>query len=227
MKKKQKEIRLRIPQKEIRFKIPQIDFKKCGIVLMVVFLVVVGKASAGNGGGTIWDIIGRTAGEIIGNNISRQVENQEISLGAVTSPDLYNPYFRYGDGDGIRVWQTARKLITATNTPCAIQSPAATSTLQSAGIKFDVSTTSASVVGIGLSTSSNNSTSTQIGANYAITATEKAFINASTTPSAGAKEVLAPSTWVVFNMYGSGANAGGTVSPVGACHATFEEYLSL
>jgi len=174
-------------------------------------------------GGIVIAIFLGVIGIFTGGSTIQQVINKS-GIGSVAGTDLYNDYFRFGSGDGIRVWNTAQGLQTATTTVCSIQSPSATSTLTAAGIKIDVATTTQSILDIGTSASSNTSTSTQIGTTYTIAANAQAFVQASTTPAALARTVLAPKTFLNFNMVGG---AGLKVSPSGACHASFEEYLSL
>ena len=145
-----------------------------------------------------------------------------VITGALSGPDISSPYLKWGAAHGVRVWSEGQGLKAATTTVCAIQSPAATSTLQSAGVKFDVSSTTASIITLAKATTAF-ATTTSIGTNYAIAANAQAFINASTSPSASAVEVFAPNTWFVVGM----AGGTGTFSPTGSCHATFEEYISL
>lgn len=144
------------------------------------------------------------------------------SFGALAGPDIASNYLKWGGGNGVRVYPTARALSTATTTVCAIQSPAATSTLRYFGIKFDVSSTTASIITIAKATTAF-ATTTQIGTDYNIAANAQGFIQASTSPAADAATVFAPNTWIVVGMRGG----TGTFSPTGACQATFEEYPTI
>jgi hypothetical protein len=136
-------------------------------------------------------------------------------FGAISSPDLPGNYIGVG---GVRKWSYSQPFAAATTTVCAVQSPAGTSTLQSAGAQFDVSSTTASTVTIAKATTAF-ATTTQIGTDYAIAAGARAFIMASTSPT-GELIVFAPNTWFVIGMRGG----TGTFSPSGSCHATFEAY---
>ncbi len=134
------------------------------------------------------------------------------TLGSLAGPDIPSPWLRWG---GVTEYAGSMALAQATTTVCAIQSPAATSTLQAAFVRFDVSSTTASVVTIAKATTAF-ATTTSIGADYNIAANAQAFINASTTNGvAGASEVFGPNTWLVIGMKGG----TGTFSPTGVCGA--------
>lgn len=104
-------------------------------------------------------------------------------------------------------------LAQATTTPCAIQSPNATTTLMSAALLETVSSTTASTITLATSTTAFATTSLittiNIGAGAQGELTWDAGANNST---------VSPSTWVVFGQSG----AVGTYSPVGVCTALFE-----
>lgn len=149
----------------------------------------------------------------------------EKTLGAATGPDL--PYLYISVG-GVRQWSSNASLVTATSTFCAFQSPAATSTLRSAGINFLTSSTSPMIVDIGRGNNSNSTTTERLGSAVKIATSTQAFISASSTPFSSP---FAPNQWLVFrasvdvaasSINGSGASA--TFSPTGSCHATFESY---
>lgn len=134
------------------------------------------------------------------------------TFGSLAGPDIQSPYLRWG---GVASYRGSMALAQATTTVCAIQSPAATSTLQNAFIRFDVSSTTASVITIAKATTAF-ATTTSIGTDYNIAANAQGFINASTTNgTAGAPEVFAPNTWLVIGMKGG----TGTFSPTGVCGA--------
>ncbi len=135
------------------------------------------------------------------------------SVGSATSPDISSPYFSVGD---VIQWKGKTTALTqATTTICAIQSPAATSTLVTAGIRLSVSSTTASIIQMANSTTAF-ATTTQIGTDVAVAANAFTTIIASTT----AANIFAPSTWFVVGMKGN----SGTFSPTGICQATWEQY---
>lgn len=157
--------------------------------------------------------------------VDRAVQDASSSFGALAGPDIQSRYLAWG---GIREYRTTIPITQATTTPCAIQSPAATSTLLSAGIKLDVSSSTATTWDIARSNTAF-ATTTAVGTAYVVGAGAQALINASTSPAAGAAEVFSPNQWLVFGVRAGvtpGSNGAGFV-PVGACHASFEEYPTL
>jgi len=142
------------------------------------------------------------------------------TFGAISGPDIASTYLKWGAGNGVRVYPTARALSTATTTVCAIQSPNATSTLRSAAVRFDISSTTASTITFAKSATAF-ATTTQIGENVAIAANAQGFVQATTTAAQVIAQttVFAPGQWLVVGMKGG----TGTFSPTGACQATFEE----
>jgi hypothetical protein len=133
---------------------------------------------------------------------------------AVSSPDVNSPYFSFG---GVRRWAGhTENLTAATTTVCAIQSPAATSTLLSANIRLDVSSTTASIVTMAKANSAF-ATTTNIGST-GVVAGAQATIIASTTPTANLT-VFSPNQWFVVGM----AGGTGTFSPSGVCQAVWEQ----
>lgn len=143
------------------------------------------------------------------------------TFGALAGPDIPSDYLKWGASNGVRLWPTGRPLATATTTVCAIQSPNATSTLRWAGVKLDVSSTTASTITLAKSATAF-ATTTQIGETVAVAANAQAFVLATTTTAQVIAQttVFAPSQWLVVSMTGG----AGTFSPSGACQATFEEY---
>lgn len=138
-----------------------------------------------------------------------QVVEKTIQAGAVASPDIMSPYFSFG---GLKHWAGRTDSLTqATTTVCAIQSPAATSTLAWAGVLFKVSSTTASTVT--LATSTTAFATTTLLTSTTIAANAQGYINF----QGSSANVLAPNTWVVVGM----AGGTGTFSPSGTCQAEF------
>lgn len=151
-----------------------------------------------------------------GKTVEKIVEKQ---TGALTGPDIPSPYLSFGD---VKVYAAStRNLIQGSSTVCALQAPAATSTLRSAGIRFDLATTSAVIVDLAKDTT-QYSTTTKIGTTYNIAASKQATIIASSTGSvAGDATIFAPNNWFVVRMVG--ATVGATLNaPTGVCNATWE-----
>lgn len=150
---------------------------------------------------------------------------EKVSAGAVSSPDILSPYFSFG---GARFWATKVDFATATTTVCAVQSPAATSTLvrDASTVNFTTSSTTASTVTVAKATTAFATTTLirteSVGANAQAT-----FTMASTTSVASAAAwaleqqnlTFAPNTWLVVSM----AGGTGTFSPVGACSPVWKQ----
>lgn len=131
-------------------------------------------------------------------------------LGAVSSPDIMSPYFSVG---GVVEWKAHTITLTqASTTVCAIQSPAATSTLSSANILFSVSSTTASTVTLAQSTTPY-ATTTSLGS-ITLAANARGQALASTTGV-----VFSPNTYFVVSMTGG----IGTFSPTGVCQASWQQ----
>lgn len=138
-----------------------------------------------------------------------QISQKTIQSGAVASPDIISPYFSFG---GLKHWAGRTDSMTqATTTVCAIQSPAATSTLAWASVLFKVSSTTASIVTLATSTSPYATTTLLIANN--IGANAQGYVNF----HGSSANVLAPNTWVVVGMQGG----TGTFSPTGTCQVEF------
>lgn len=135
--------------------------------------------------------------------------------GGLSGPSIPSKYLEW---NGVTVWhQRSASLNTSTTTVCALPSPAATSTLLSAGIRLDTSSTTASVVHIA-SAATAYATTTNL-ATADVSANAQAFITA-TTSLASNSNVIGPNKYIVFGMQGG----IGTFSPTGACSATFETF---
>ena len=138
-----------------------------------------------------------------------RVVERTIQPGSVASQDIMSPYFSFG---GVKHWAARTDSLTqATTTVCAIQSPAATSSLAWAGILFKVSTTSAST--ITLATSSTPYATTSLLTSSTIAANAQGYVNF----QGASANVMPPNTWVVVGMAGN----PGTYSPTGVCQAEF------
>lgn len=146
-------------------------------------------------------------------------EMDEEALGAVSSPDIPSPYFSFG---GVRQWAARDNDLTqATTTVCAIQSPAATSTLDHADLSLVVSSTTASTVTFAKA-ATPYATSTFLGsAAVAANAQANIAVKATTTSNAIASNfVFGPSQWFVVGMQGG----VGTFSPTGVCQVRWTAF---
>lgn len=108
-------------------------------------------------------------------------------------------------------------LTAATTTVCAIQSPAATSTLQFGSLKLTVGSTTA--ITVTLAKSSTAFATTTLLNSASIAAGAQGTVIASTTESVNPDGlgVFSPSTWFVAGI----AGGTGTFSPTGICQVTW------
>lgn len=135
-------------------------------------------------------------------------------VGALAGPDIASPYLTWG---GVAHWAAHTENLTqATTTVCALQSPAATSTLRFGQIRFTVSSTSASTVYLAKA-ATPYATTTNLGS-VALTAGAQGTVLASSSPSTplDPSQVFGPNTYFVVGM--AGGNAG-NFSPTGVCQA--------
>lgn len=138
--------------------------------------------------------------------------NKSQPLGSVASPEVMSPWFTYG---GVRNWAAHTESLTvATTTVCALQSPAATSTLVFASITFKVSSTTASTITVAKATTAYATTTvlntSSLGANA-----QGTLIVASSTAGVDGNAVFSPNNYLVVGM----AGGIGTFSPTGTCQA--------
>jgi hypothetical protein len=62
---------------------------KSALIVSIVLLVLLAGISVKASGGSVWDIIGRVAGNILGNKLAEEIEGQDITLGAIPGGDVY------------------------------------------------------------------------------------------------------------------------------------------
>jgi hypothetical protein len=135
------------------------------------------------------------------------------SYGALSSPDIASPYLGFG---GVRRWAGSTGLITGAATVCSIQSPAATSTLVSAGIQFTLASSSSQLIEFGKGATAT-ATTTSFGT-YTVGAGAQASVDTMTTSTSTV--VFSPNTYFNVNFAGGGAGS----APVGTCHAVWEQF---
>jgi len=159
------------------------------------------------------------AGFLVKEPITIVEEVPVETVGALTGPDIPYPYFSFG---GVRRFAGSTTSLTqATTTVCAIQSPAATSTLVGGGIRLQVSSTTASTVTIAKATTPY-ATTTLINSSSVSANAQATILAASTSVSALSQtdRTFAPNQYLVVGM----AGGSGTFSPTGVCHATWEAF---
>lgn len=141
------------------------------------------------------------------------VSNTQDVTGKSTSPELSSPYFCFG---GICNWNVGTTNLIAASTTgmvCSVQTPNATTTLEEgSGIRFSVSSSTATTVQVGVSSSPSSLGTFLFGASIAANA--QATVVATTT---GNSFVIAPLQYVNFQLVGG----TGTFSPQGNCETWF------
>lgn len=134
-------------------------------------------------------------------------------LGALSSPDIASPYLSFG---GVREWAYTTSMTNASTT-CAIQSPAATSTLVAATFYVTVAPTTTPQFEIGNATTAF-ATTTSLAKHHFSANTFRSVI-ATTSVTALTDGIVPPSTYVNVKQGGG----GGSFVPTGVCKAVFRE----
>ena len=142
---------------------------------------------------------------------------------AGVSPDIPSPYFSYGSS---KHWaQRSDSLVSATTTVCAIQSPAATSTLEFASLNLSTGSTTGMQVTIAkASTPYATTTVLAQGIAGANLTTGNSYFAVYGATSSITSHTFTPNQYLVVGMQGGGNNytsnpGGATYSPVGTCQA--------
>jgi hypothetical protein len=153
-------------------------------------------------------------------DIQQEISQLSTHSGALAGPDIASPYLNWG---GIVRWGAVQAFNQASSTLCSIQAPAATSTLRSFGINFTAGAVYANTYELGYSATTKNSTSTAIIASYTVAANALLTTQATTTLTALTDGVVAPNSWVSFNV--STTTVGSATGPTatGQCSATFDQ----
>lgn len=152
--------------------------------------------------------------------VQNVVNQVQPSLGALSSPDINSPFISWG---GVRQWASSAGFTPASQTLCAIQSPAATTTLVAATVRFD-STISLGAGTYELGWGAVSGATTTVLARATLPSakqTKELVATTSITTPVLTDNVVNPSTWINLNI------ASGTVStsfaPTGKCLAVFRE----
>lgn len=138
------------------------------------------------------------------------------TFGALAGPDIPSNWIRVG---GVEYYAQSAPLTQGASTTCALQGPSATSTLVSAGIRFDTASSSAIKVELGRDNTAY-ATTTLLSGVYSIAANARATIIASTTPTGGDAVLFSPNQWFTAKI-GSGSTNS---APVGYCYAEWRVF---
>lgn len=140
---------------------------------------------------------------------------QPVQAGAV-SPDIPSPYFSYG---GVLHWAGMESFVQGTSTLCAIQSPAATTTLGSITARFDTQSAYTMLYEIGKATTPYATTT--LLARMTLATNSLGFIVGTTSATALQDGILPPNSWLVLKAGTS--SVGSDFLPQGSCSATFRQ----
>lgn len=141
-------------------------------------------------------------------------------LGNIPGPDIYLPYINL---NGVQIWSTRQALALATTTPCAIKSPAATSTLEYASAMVTVASSTATTWTVAKATTAF-ATTTKLGT-FSLSSAVQGTMVASTTPVSGSAlavdeiNTFAPNTYIVWSKAGDTPAGTGLA---GFCSAQFK-----
>lgn len=146
------------------------------------------------------------------------VEKNPPSVQGFAGPDLASRYFSFG---GVRQFAGNTQMQVATTTLCAIQSPAATSSLEFVSWSITTGTGTAATIDIGIgttafATSTNLVSGTSVGSG-ALGSAYWSSVGGSTGDS-----VLAPNTYVLVKTTGPGV---GGYTYGGTCQAMFTQLV--
>lgn len=137
--------------------------------------------------------------------------------GAVVSSELPDNNFSYG---GVRRWAYRPKFNVATTTLCAVKSPAATSTLVSAGFIINVGTTTAATIDVAKG-NTQGATTTLLVTGSSVAASAFANVQWTSAGAVAADDIMAPNTWVLVKTAGAGL---GGYTYGGNCSVVFQEF---
>ena len=153
-------------------------------------------------------------------NQTIEAPESDDELGSMASP--WSPY-HFESINGVETYYERSTYASATNTPCALQSPAATSTLEYASASFtQLASTSAGVYQFAVA-ATPYATTTAVEMVFTLPASNKGTYTASSTAGAYLhSRLVAPNQYLVLGaQYDGGADAHGIVSLTGVCQGVF------
>lgn len=134
------------------------------------------------------------------------------NVGAVASPEIPSPYIRWGS---VATYRGATDMQTATTTLCAIQGPAATSTLTFAGWKITAGTSTAATIDIGIGRTAYATSTTLVTATSVASGANGEGVWSDVTGTTG---VMRPGDYLIVKTAGAGL---GGYTYTGTCVAEF------
>ena len=197
------------------------------LVLVALVSVVVVKAQ----GVSFWDKVAQYAGQIIGQNVNDKLDTsgilEEPTFGAMPGSELFQPDFTV---NGVRTYSYSVGMTNATNTPCFIKTPPATTTPAFISVYVKFATTSASFIDLAYSTTRYAST-TSLGYLTLAAGAGGTLIASTTNASWGIGALtgryLPPNTYLMVKLAAANGLTTGTgyenMAPVGVCKAQLIE----
>lgn len=143
------------------------------------------------------------------------VEKTVERLGG-TNPDVISQYLNVG---GVRHEYRRAALNTATTTPCALQSPAATSTLLHSALRIEVGTSTATVWTVAKAANAFATTTAFDQFSLGSGAQGTMFVGSASSTAPDEISVIAPSQYVVWGVQGT--TIANSALLTGYCQAEF------
>ncbi len=135
-------------------------------------------------------------------------------VGGAAGFDFINPYVNF---NGVHLWPERKLLSTATSTPCAIKSPAASSTLLHASLQITTASSTASTW-VAAKAASAFATTTQLKS-FSVGSANLASLNVNaTTTDTELATIWAPNTYIVWS---NNVQPGDATKFNGVCQAVF------
>lgn len=201
------------------------------VVLIALVSVVIVKAQ----GLSFWDKVAQYAGQIIGQNVNDKLDTSGIldepTFGAMPGSELFQPDFTV---NGVRTYSYSVGMTNATNTPCFIKTPNATTTPTHISVYVKYATSSISFFELAYSTTKYAST-TALGYMTLAASAGGTLIASSTNSTWGIGALtgryLPPNTYLMVKLAaanGTGTNSGyENMVPVGVCKAQLIEVSNI
>jgi hypothetical protein len=155
--------------------------------------------------------------------VTRPTPTATTRLGALSSPDIASPFISWG---GVRHWAQSAGFYSASSTLCAIQSPAATSTLTSADLRVD--SLPYTLLGLEISKASTAfASTTQLAYDISFSTSELGYLRvllggATSSPTGIADSIIAPNQFINFR-FATTTTVNSNFAPTGKCQASFRE----
>lgn len=139
-------------------------------------------------------------------------------LGALAGPDIASPFLKWG---GLETWRGSMALNTATTTPCAIQAPSATSTLDFSSLTIQTASSTATTWTVAKATTAF-ATTTPLRNNISLGSGAQGtmlHIASTTAVAIDSVDVFGPNEWLVWSV--AGTAVADTTKLNGICKASF------